>query len=65
MAISKALRIPTLFNIPLSKGFRQKACMKYRKDVEVTRRLFELGRDRGYLIYRDHSDRRVRVPVAW
>jgi len=36
-----------------------------RKDVEVTRRLFELGRERGYLLYRDHSDRRVRVPVAW
>jgi DEAD/DEAH box helicase domain-containing protein len=36
-----------------------------RKDVEVTRRLFDLGRERGYLLYRDHADRAVRVPVCW
>jgi DEAD/DEAH box helicase domain-containing protein len=36
-----------------------------RKDVEVTRRLYDLGRSRGYLLYRDHSDRAVRVPVRW
>jgi len=36
-----------------------------RKDVEMTRRIYELGRDRGYLLYRDHSDRSVRVPVRW
>lgn len=36
-----------------------------RKDVEVTRRLFDLGRERGFLLYRDHSDRMVRLPVSW
>lgn len=36
-----------------------------RKDVEVTRRLYELGRDRGYLIYRDKDERRLRVPTRW
>ena len=36
-----------------------------RKDVEMTRRRYELGRSRGYLLYRDHSDRTVRVPVHW
>jgi DEAD/DEAH box helicase domain-containing protein len=36
-----------------------------RKDVEVTRRLYDLGRSRGYLLYHDHSDRAVRVPVRW
>jgi DEAD/DEAH box helicase domain-containing protein len=36
-----------------------------RKDVDLTRRLYELGRQQGYLLYRDHSRRVVRVPVAW
>ena len=36
-----------------------------RKDVDLTRRLFELGRRQSYLVYRDHSERRVRVPVGW
>jgi DEAD/DEAH box helicase domain-containing protein len=36
-----------------------------RKDVELTRRIFELGREQGYLLYRDHSNRKVRVPVDW
>jgi DEAD/DEAH box helicase domain-containing protein len=36
-----------------------------RKDVELTLRLYELGRERGYLLYRDHADRTVRVPVSW
>ena len=36
-----------------------------RKDVDLTRRLFDLGRDRGYLLYRDHAGRKVRVPVDW
>ena len=36
-----------------------------RKDVEMTRRLFELGHDQGYLLYRDHEERKVRVPVQW
>jgi DEAD/DEAH box helicase domain-containing protein len=36
-----------------------------RKDVDMTRRLYELGRSRGYLLYRDHAKRSVRVPVHW
>ncbi len=36
-----------------------------RKDVEVTWRLFGLGRERGYLLYRDREGREVRVPVRW
>ena len=36
-----------------------------RKDVDLTRRLYELGRGRGYLLYRDHQERMVRVPVRW
>jgi DEAD/DEAH box helicase domain-containing protein len=36
-----------------------------KKDVDLTRRIYELGRERGYLLYRDHSDRTVRVPVEW
>ena len=36
-----------------------------RKDVELTHRIYELGRRQGYLLYRDHSERMVRVPVDW
>jgi len=36
-----------------------------RKDVEITRRLYELGRSQKYLLYRDRDERTVRVPVAW
>jgi DEAD/DEAH box helicase domain-containing protein len=36
-----------------------------RSDVAATHKLYELGRSRSYLLYRDHQDRRVRVPVGW
>lgn len=36
-----------------------------RKDVEVTWRLWTLGRDRGYLLYRDRVGQALRVPVSW
>jgi DEAD/DEAH box helicase domain-containing protein len=36
-----------------------------RQDVELTRRLYEHGRREGYLLYRDHSERVVRLPVRW
>jgi DEAD/DEAH box helicase domain-containing protein len=36
-----------------------------RADVELTRRLFEFGREHGYLLYRDYQDRVVRVPVRF
>jgi DEAD/DEAH box helicase domain-containing protein len=36
-----------------------------RKDVEVTRRLYQFGRENRYLLYRDRIGRPVRVPVEW
>jgi DEAD/DEAH box helicase domain-containing protein len=36
-----------------------------RQDVDLTRRLYERGRERGFLLYHDHAERLVRVPVDW
>ncbi len=36
-----------------------------REDVEVTRALYELGRQQGYLLYRDGAQRLMRVPAPW
>jgi len=36
-----------------------------RNDVEVTRRLFELGRRQGYILYRSRDGVALRVPVSW
>ena len=36
-----------------------------RQDVEITAKLFFLGRQRGYLLYRDGEGRLLRVPVDW
>jgi len=36
-----------------------------KKDVELTHRLYEVGRRDGYLLYRDRDERIVRVPVNW
>jgi DEAD/DEAH box helicase domain-containing protein len=36
-----------------------------RRDVEVTWRLYSLGVERGWLVYRDRDGRRVRLPVSW
>jgi DEAD/DEAH box helicase domain-containing protein len=36
-----------------------------KADVDLTRRLFEFGRRQGYLLYRDHQDRVVRLPVRF
>ncbi|HSD52096.1 MAG TPA: DEAD/DEAH box helicase, partial [Candidatus Methylomirabilis sp.] len=36
-----------------------------KADVDLTRRLFEFGRRHGYLLYRDHQDRVVRLPVRF
>ncbi|ANM29307.1 hypothetical protein ABI59_06435 [Acidobacteria bacterium Mor1] len=36
-----------------------------RGDVEITTRLYKLGRDQGYLLYRDKEERLLRVPVSW
>jgi hypothetical protein len=34
-------------------------------DVEMTHGLWRLGRERGFLLYRDRQERTVRVPVRW
>ncbi len=36
-----------------------------RKDVEMTRRLWETGRRQGYLLYKDKRGRTLRVPTEW
>jgi DEAD/DEAH box helicase domain-containing protein len=36
-----------------------------RDDVEITKRLFEAGRDQGFVQYRDRDGRTKRVNVAW
>lgn len=36
-----------------------------RKDVEVTKRLWELGRKQGFLLHRDKVGRTLRIPTAW
>jgi DEAD/DEAH box helicase domain-containing protein len=36
-----------------------------RRDVEVTRGLYEFGRKNGYLVYLDREERPVRCPVPW
>jgi len=40
--------------------------MEYcRRDVEVTRRLYEYGRERGYILYWDRRGRMQRIFVNW
>ena len=36
-----------------------------RKDVEVTKRLWELGRSQGYLLHRDKAGRTLLIPAVW
>lgn len=36
-----------------------------RQDVEITRQIYELGRERGHLLVRERSGRTVRVGVNW
>jgi DEAD/DEAH box helicase domain-containing protein len=36
-----------------------------RKDVEVTKRLWELGRAQGFLLHRDKAGRALRIPAVW
>ena len=36
-----------------------------RKDVEITRRLYEFGHNKGYILYRDMERRLVKVQVHW
>lgn len=36
-----------------------------KQDVEVTRQLYEFGRDHGYVEYWDRSYRKRKIPVNW
>jgi DEAD/DEAH box helicase domain-containing protein len=36
-----------------------------RRDVEITARLFDFGRQNGHLLFRDRGGQRVRLPVSW
>lgn len=36
-----------------------------QKDVEITKRLFEFGQEKGYILYRDMEKRLVKLPVHW
>jgi len=36
-----------------------------KTDVDLTRRLFEFGREHGHLLYRDYQERVVRLPVRF
>ena len=36
-----------------------------RKDVEVTKKLWELGRAQGFLLQRDKAGRSLRIPTVW
>ncbi|MCR5170591.1 MAG: DEAD/DEAH box helicase [Desulfovibrio sp.] len=36
-----------------------------QRDVELTRAVYEFGRDKGYLLFTGKSGQKARVPVAW
>ncbi len=36
-----------------------------RRDVEILRDLYLYGRRMGYVLYRDRSDRKVKLEVDW
>jgi DEAD/DEAH box helicase domain-containing protein len=46
-------------------GEHEKVIEYCKADVDLTRRLFEYGRDHGYLLYRDSQGRPVRLPVGF
>ncbi|MBI4536829.1 MAG: DEAD/DEAH box helicase [candidate division NC10 bacterium] len=46
-------------------GERDKVIAYCRADVDLTRRLFEFGRQHGYLLYRDSQGRAARLPVRF
>ena len=47
------------------RGELQKVIDYCRRDVEVTRKVYEFGQQHGYIQYRDRSWRTRRVPVRW
>jgi len=36
-----------------------------KRDVELVRRLYEYGRENGYLLFKDKEERVLRIPVSW
>ncbi len=46
-------------------GEREKVIEYCKADVDLTRRLYEFGREHGYLLYRDYQGRPVRLPVQF
>ncbi len=36
-----------------------------RKDVEITHAIYQMGREKGFLLFKNKAGQRVRVPVAW
>jgi DEAD/DEAH box helicase domain-containing protein len=36
-----------------------------RRDVEITRKLFDFGREHGHLLFHDRDGRSLRLPVSW
>jgi DEAD/DEAH box helicase domain-containing protein len=46
-------------------GERDRVIDYCKTDVELTRRLYEFGREHGYLLYRDAQSRPVRLPVRF
>ncbi|MFW6334471.1 MAG: DEAD/DEAH box helicase [Desulfosalsimonas sp.] len=47
------------------EGKIEKIISYCRKDVEITRDLFLLGKSRGYLLFENKAGKRVRIPVNW
>lgn len=47
------------------QGHLDKVIEYCKQDVEVTRRLYEFGRDHGYIEYWDRSYRKRKIPVNW
>jgi DEAD/DEAH box helicase domain-containing protein len=46
-------------------GERDKVIEYCKADVDLTRRVYEFGRDHGYLLYKDYQGRPVRLPVRF
>jgi len=36
-----------------------------RQDVKITADLYRFGREKGYLLFMDRNDQKVRIPVEW
>jgi DEAD/DEAH box helicase domain-containing protein len=45
-------------------GEREKVIEYCKSDVDLTRRLYEFGRQHGYFLYRDYQGRSARLPIG-